>query len=321
MDNYEIAELDEFKTGMAALKEKADFLPIADTKEGYDASKRIHLDFRKVENNIEKIRKDKKAYFIEGGRQVDTQAKALMAQIEALRIPHTEAYQAIDKAKKEREQQRVQAIEERIEYMRLLPESLADSSSEEVKQAMLMLESEECLDFSEFTERALKCRNESRSQVAALFERKLKQEAEAAELERLRKEAEERTRIDREEQIKRDAAAKAEAEAQAAKMAEQAAKEAEAKAKQELAEAQERAKREAEEAAEAARLAEIQRQEQAEQAAKAEQAKREADKAHIGSVRKAAKESLMLQGLTEAQAKIIVMAINDGKIQNVSINY
>jgi hypothetical protein len=54
---------------------------------------------------------------------------------------------------------------------------------------------------------------------------------------------------------------------------------------------------------------------------KQEAAKREADKAHVGGVRKAAKESLMERGLDEATAKLVVMAIHAGLIANVTINY
>jgi len=49
--------------------------------------------------------------------------------------------------------------------------------------------------------------------------------------------------------------------------------------------------------------------------------KREADKAHVGEVRKATKESLMAVGATEMVAKSIVMAIHRGNIANVTISY
>jgi hypothetical protein len=49
--------------------------------------------------------------------------------------------------------------------------------------------------------------------------------------------------------------------------------------------------------------------------------KREADKAHVGEVRTAAKESLMAIGMDEMIAKAVVMAIHKGQIANVTISY
>lgn len=94
--------------------------------------------------------------------------------------------------------------------------------------------------------------------------------------------------------------------------------EAKAQAEREQKEREEAIKKEA---AEQARLNEIARQEAQAKAEAEELAKREANKRHVGQVRKAAKEALMVHGITEDQAKAIVLAINSGEIPNVSIQY
>ena len=147
----------------------------------------------------------------------------------------------------------------------------------------------------------------------------LKAEQEARD-KRIAEEAAERERlaaIERENQIK--------AQAEQAERARIAAEE-RAKIQAEQAEiariaAEKKAKEDAERAAEAAKQAEIARQEAEAKRLADEQAAREANKAHIGKIRKEAKESLMEIGLTEDQAKAVVLAINAGKIQNVTINY
>ena len=187
------------------------------------------------------------------------------------------------------------------------------------------------------------------------FDRKAEEEriaAERAEQERLAKEAKERAEreariaqeakekaereaAEREEKLRREAEeekAKAEAEKLAAIERERKAEldriaaEERAKAQAEEAErqrviAEEKAKRDAEEAAERARQAEIQRQQEEQERQRKDQEAREANKRHIGSIRKAAKESLMSLGLDEEKAKEIVMAIHNGQIANVKINY
>ena len=164
------------------------------------------MTLRKIENSIEKIRKDKKAYWLEGSKQVDSQAKALMSKISELRLPHTEAYQELDKLKKEREQKRKDELSARVEYIRELPEMLSDSCSDEILPAMEAMNTEECLDFYEFTQEALKARNATQKSLADLYARKLKEEQEAIELEQLRKEKAEREQKEREDRIAREAA-------------------------------------------------------------------------------------------------------------------
>jgi len=129
----------------------------------------------------------------------------------------------------------------------------------------------------------------------------------------------------REKRIAEEAAAKAKADAEAATrraieaehLIKQQAIQAEANRK--AAEAQ--AAVAAEKAAEQARLAEVERRRLDDVAAAEEQAKREADKKHIGATRKAAKEALMALGIDEAMAKTIVKAIHNKAIPNVQINY
>lgn len=176
------------------------------------------------------------------------------------------------------------------------------------------------------------------------FDRELEEKRKAEEeAERQRKEAEEKVRIERERQIAEEARIKAEKEAkereerlqrerqEAIQREEQAKRDAIAaeerrKAQEEENErqrklAEERAKRDAEEAAERARQAEIQRQHEEQERQRKEQEQREANKPHIGAIRKAARESLMALGLDEQTAREIVLAIHNGQVANVKINY
>lgn len=181
-----------------------------------------------------------------------------------------------------------------------------------------------------------------------------KEEADRAELERLRAAEAERLAKEQAEREEREAAERAQAEARAAEERRVAAEKAEqerlARVQQE---AEERAKREAEAAAEAERLriqreheealaAERRRAEEAERAAQAErdriakedadrqaeadriaaeQARREADQAHRTSVKTAAKQALMTCGADEETARKIVVAILAGEVPNVTLRF
>lgn len=180
--------------------------------------------------------------------------------------------------------------------------------------------------------------------LETIADRMDQEEAQRAELEKLRAEAaerEEQERIKREAEEagrQREAAEKAAAEAKARAEAEQkqreeaAAKAAEERARQE-AEAKAREEREVSERAHAEALAaEKRRADAAEATAKAEadrlareaaeQAARDADRAHRGTVMGAAKQAIMEAGsLDEPAAKLIVLAIAAGNIPNVSIKF
>ncbi|WP_106731443.1 hypothetical protein [Klebsiella pneumoniae] len=170
-----------------------------------------------------------------------------------------------------------------------------------------------------------------------------KREHEAAELDRLRKEAEEKARIEREENIrreaaeqaKRDAEAKAQAEIDAAARRESEARAATERAEREKIEAQQKAEREAKAAAEKAKqeknaaiAAERRRQEEAESERLAEQkriaeeeARRAADKEHRRSINRQAIADLIESGLTQEMAEKALIAIASGKVSAVSIKY
>lgn len=170
-----------------------------------------------------------------------------------------------------------------------------------------------------------------------------KREHEAAELERLRKEAEEKARLEREdairreaaEQAKRDAEAKAQAEIDAAARREAEARSATERAEREKIEAQQKAEREAKAAAEkaeheknAAIAAERRRQEEAESARLAEQkrisdeeARRAADKEHRRTINRQAIADLIESGVSQEMAEKALIAIASGKVSAVSIKY
>lgn len=250
---------------------------------------------------------------------VDANRKAMRDSLDELKViarkPLTEW---------EDEQKRIEAEEaarlaaeklreevERDHEMALLMNAEFDRKAEEERISAERAEQERLAkEAQERAEREARIAQEAKEKAereAAEREEKLKREAaEAAErAERERKEAQER-----EEQAKREAIAAEERRKLEAKQAEERRIEAEAKAK-----------RDAEEAAERARQAEIQRQQEEQERQRKEQEAREANKRHIGSIRKAAKESLMAIGLDEEKSKEIVMAIHNGQIANVKINY
>ena len=170
-------------------------------------------------------------------------------------------------------------------------------------------------------------------QIAATLE---KREAEAAELDRLRKEAEARAQVEREERIAREAAERAKREAEeAAERQRKEAEAAEARRKAEAERAELELKLRAEQAEARARQAEADAKARAEQAAKAERDRieaeaqaaereriaREANRAHCAKVNREALAALVAEGLSEEDGKKALKAIAAGRVPCVSIAY
>jgi len=352
-----IVEIDEVAKHIDEAKEMANFLPDVTSEEGYAKSKRVSLDIGKFLTALEKTRKEKKEYFLNGGREVDRQAKLIAEKLEVIQLPHKEAYKEFDELAKKREEDRVEAHRTRLTEIELFPTIHAESDAATLEAALRALNNLSTDGMDEFEARAKTAKMESMHLLKTLQEKALKAEAEAAELQKLREAEEKRKQEEREEAIRKEAAKKAEDEKelalkqkrdaeqaaaiaeerklQAEKMAKKAKEDAEKAAKKAKEDAEAlaikseeyrvaaaaQAKKDADDAAEKARKEEIARQE----AAKAEEqkiiAKREADQKHIGIIRGEAKDSLIALGIDEAKAKEIVIAIHNGKIKNVKIIY
>ncbi|HBX0084812.1 TPA: hypothetical protein MFY04_06930 [Klebsiella pneumoniae] len=248
----------------------------------------------------------------------------------------------------EAEKARTEALQQRLVDLRALADVI-DAAGNYLPSADIqarILEAKSVVLDDSWQERATEAgvaKDSTIQQLEASLVIAQKREHEAAELDRLRKEAEEKARLEREENIrreaaeqaKRDAEAKAQAEIDAAARRESEARAATERAERERIEAQQKAEREAKAAAEkaeqeknAAIAAERRRQEEAESARLAEQkriaeeeARRAADKEHRRSINRQAIADLIESGLTQEMAEKALIAIASGKVSAVSIKY
>ncbi|MEI9755516.1 hypothetical protein V5029_16085 [Enterobacter hormaechei] len=246
------------------------------------------------------------------------------------------------------EKARTEALQQRLVDLRALAEVI-DTAGNYLPSADIQARIQEAksvvLDerWQERTAEAGVAKDSTIQQLEASLAVAQKREHEAAELERLRKEAEEKARLEREEAIRREAAeqakrdaeasAKAELEAAARREAEEKARaelaerqriEAEQRAEREKVEAEARAEREKAAAVEAERLKARQAEEKrlAEQKRIAdEEARRADDKEHRRAINRQAIADLIESGLPQEMAEKALIAIASGKVSAVSIKY
>lgn len=303
--------------------------------------------------------------------KVDASRKAIRDKLDALRDevrkPLTEWEEA--------EEQRVKDVDLRLKQIEHAATVWPDDTAKTVGARLAEMENLE-LDprlFQENLPLATSAREHAAITLRSMHARLVQEEADRAELSRLRAEAEERARREAEEEAERQraeaaavaarlakeaeerriadeaaAAERARAEEEARLERERVAREEAAKAAAEAAQREtERKAQEALEAAEVAHRAEVERLEkeareraaaaEAAERARAEEARlaaeeaeaqrkadeaRAADRAHRGEIMGAVKADIMeASGITEEQAKVIVLAIAGGNIRHTSLRF
>jgi hypothetical protein len=196
---------------------------------------------RKLKGKIERARKDAKAVHLERGRAVDETAKLLEASVQGLIEPHDRELKALEAE----EQSRIDAHKAVLERIAALQEGV--TTADEAQSRLTQLAAIDPSALEEFATAGANRKLEATEKLQSLWDSLRVQEAERAELEKLRAEKAAREEAERIERIRREAI---EAER---RQAAQAAMLAEAEA--------ERRQQEAIAAAEAARRAQAQAEE------------------------------------------------------------
>lgn len=345
-----VAEYRPFYAQLAELEQKNAALAFDYESPKGNKEARSHINtLRLTKGALERTRKSAKEESLRIGRAIDAEAKEINARIESMITVHQDAVDAIE----QREKDRIATLATRLHKLQTIGAGVITaidiSASIDFLEPVVIGD-----DWQEFKPQALEAKDQVLRDLRARLVERVEHEAKEAELARLRAEAAERERLEREAAIVRAAEERAraeaaraaqEAEARAAAEREGAARrelelklqaesaerrriEAEQRAEQERIEAAARAEREAKAAAERAerQAAEAVRREQdrvaaAELAAAADLARREADKKHKAKINRAALAALVAGGLSEDCAKQCVTLIASGKVPAVTIAY
>ena len=325
-------------------KEARSLVPDVSTRKGRDAIASMAHKVARSKTYIDNAGKDLVAELKALPKQIDESRRIVRERLDALkdevRKPLTD-WENAESARKDALQQRLTDLRSLADVIdgvgNYLPSVEIQQRIESAK-AVALDES-----WQEVAAEAGVAKDATIQQLEAALIVAKQREHEAAELERLRKEAEEKARLEREENIRREAAERARRDAEAKHKAEieaAARREAEEKARAELAErqrieAEQRAEREKKETEERARrekeeavAAERRRQEESEaarlveeQRKAEEEARRAADKEHRRTVNRRVYADLIAQGIPEEYAQKAVLAIAGGKVQDAHIKY
>lgn len=213
-----------YRESLAAMKEENAALVFDyESKDGAKEAKSHIRGIRSVKGALEKARKAAKAAALEYGRRVDAEAKEIEAELDAMIEVHERPLKEIE----EREARRRQEAERQTAHYATAHALRMGETSESIRARLQAVEDDKPL--AEIHGEAIDEANAAWATAVAALQAAAdlaeKQEAEAAELARLREEAarreaedraraEEEARREREEQIRAEAEAKARAEAE-----------------------------------------------------------------------------------------------------------
>lgn len=318
---------------LAAIRQELDAFqaepPSLDTAAGRKAYASMAHKIARSKTAIDNIGKELVADLKQLPKTIDAERKRWRDQLDAWRDeargPLNE-WEAAEEARKN-------AHEDKIDWLRNQDDLLDELTSDQIAGRITQVEAMDIGEqWEEYESEAHRVKAATLSALKSGLERRLKHEAEQAELERLRKEQAEREQREREERIAREAEERARREAEQAAQAE---REAAARREQEAKREAERKEREHQEAlAKAKRDAEAeqqriqqehQRQEQAridaERREQEEAMRRQADKEHRASVNSRAMQAMIDGGMPEDCAKQAVTLIAKGCVPGVVISY
>ncbi|HCL6947636.1 TPA: hypothetical protein N2R56_002738 [Enterobacter cloacae] len=315
-------------------KEARSLVPDVSTRKGRDAIASMAHKVARSKTYIDNAGKDLVAELKALPKQIDESRRIVRERLDALkdevRKPLTD-WENAESARKDALQQRLNDLRSLADVIDGLGNYLPSVEIQQRIESAKAVALDE--SWQEVAAEAGVAKDATIQQLEAALIVAKQREHEAAELERLRKEAEEKARLEREENIRREAAERARRDAEAQHKAEleaAARREAEEKARAELAErqrieAEQRAELEKAAAVEAERLKAKQAEDArlAEEKRKAdEQAKREADVKHRKTVGTNIVNALTSQtSLTREQAIEVLTALKDDLIPCAKIHY
>ncbi|MEG3078530.1 hypothetical protein R3F64_01500 [Halomonas sp. 5021] len=303
--------------------------PSLDTATGRKAYASMAHKIARSKTAIDNIGKELVADLKQLPKTIDAERKRWRDQLDAWRDEARGPLNEWEAAEEARIAHHVQGIE----WLRDMALEIEELDSAALKERLTNAEAKKVDEsWEEYEAEAHRVKDVTVSTLRAAIQKRENYEAEQADLERLRKQEEERKQQEREAQIAREAEERARREAEQAAQAE---REAAARREQEAKAEAERKEREYQEGiAKAQREAEAERQciqqehERREQARldaerreREEAERRQADKEHRKRINRAAMQAMIDGGMPEDCAKQAITLIAQSKVPNITINY
>lgn len=309
---------------LARIRQEIDgFVPDISSKRGRDNVASMAYRVARSKTYLDGVGKELVDELKDVPKKIDASRKRIRETLDAwqkeVRRPLTEWEDA--------EEARVSRIKDCLAELQSLIADTTERPAIIIRERLAEVKAEAITEdrFGEYTGAAAELKDKAIAALEVQIATAEKRESDAAELARLRAEAEVRAQAEREAKAKQDAEEREWRAAEAAAAAERAKAEAAAKAAHDAAERKEREHKAALEAAERKAVEAAVRAKAEVEAGiareAAEKAKREADREHRATINRAALAAFVEAGIADDVAKQVVTLIAAASIPNVTINY
>lgn len=207
-----IAVFNQTDAALAALREKYQVVPDANTDDGYAFVKDGIKELTTLRTRLEAVRKEVKEPYLQAGRIIDAEAKRITTELTTLEEPMKAAKKVVDDRVERERQERIARLQEKVDAIKAMPGQVRGKSSEEI-EAMIdrVGEIDVMHDFFDLTREAVAAKDAAMNELTQMLgerlefevneKARLQAEAERAELQRqLKAQQEENDRILREQQ-------------------------------------------------------------------------------------------------------------------------
>ncbi|WFS20597.1 DUF1351 domain-containing protein [Pseudomonas sp. 905_Psudmo1] len=207
-----IAVFNQTDAALAALREKYQVVPDANTEDGYAFVKEGIKELTTLRTRLEGVRKEVKEPYLQAGRIIDAEAKRITTELTTLEEPMKAAKKEVDDRVERERQERIARLQAKVDAIKAMPGQVRGKSSQEIEAMYDRVgEIDAMHDFFDLTREAVAARQAALDELTKMLterlefevneKARLQAEAERAELQRqLKAQQEENDRILREQQ-------------------------------------------------------------------------------------------------------------------------
>ncbi|MDH1341873.1 DUF1351 domain-containing protein [Ectopseudomonas oleovorans] len=207
-----IAVFNQTDAALAALREKYQVVPDANTEDGYAFVKEGIKELTTLRTRLEGVRKEVKEPYLQAGRIIDAEAKRITTELTTLEEPMKAAKKEVDDRVERERQERIARLQAKVDAIKAMPGQVRGKSSQEIEAMYDRVgEIDATHDFFDLTREAVAARQAALDELTQMLterlefevneKARLQAEAERAELQRqLKAQQEENDRILREQQ-------------------------------------------------------------------------------------------------------------------------
>lgn len=170
-ENNQVAVFNATEAALAALREKYGTVPDVETPEGYELAKSGIREITGYRTSLEKKRKEIKAPFLDAGKIIDSEARRITEQLEALEAPLKTAKQEVDEREAKEKAERIAKLQVKVDAITAHVAEAKGKSANEIAEIIEKVDAiDPLIDFYDLTQEALEARKDALAELNTMYQ-------------------------------------------------------------------------------------------------------------------------------------------------------